>query len=144
MAMPGELDHDRCLEESCGKPLELQVCMSGGGYYLGTECDFHGPNSRESGYFATREEAEAALTQWKEGNKVGKRDTEYNVTVNTGTCIVCGKPGTVTLPRAAYERIVAGEHIARAWPEGSVGDREMLINGTHDECFNKLFPPEED
>jgi len=173
MAMPGELDHDHCLEESCGKPLDLQVCMSGGGYYLGTQCDMHGPNSRESEYFPSEEEAEAALAQWKEGNKVGKRDADYhpaditmieippglgvtalmdilrgsentNVTVNTGPCVHCGKSGTITLPRAAYERITAGEHMQRAWPQGTAGEREQLINGTHPACFDEMFPPDEE
>lgn len=45
----------------CGVRLVLRVCRSFAGYYLGTQCDC-GPYSRESDYFETREEAEAALT----------------------------------------------------------------------------------
>ena len=78
MALPGEINHDRCLEPTCGKKLYLKVCTSAAGYYLGTECDAHGPNSRESGYFASSEEADEALRQWMLGNKVGKRDTDFH------------------------------------------------------------------
>ena len=45
----------------CGKQLPFQVCQSAAGFYLGYICPGHGPMSRESVYFATREEAEVAL-----------------------------------------------------------------------------------
>ena len=45
----------------CGLKLELQVLQSGAGYYIGTFCNC-GPYSRESGYYRTREEADAAMT----------------------------------------------------------------------------------
>jgi len=44
----------------CGVTPELDVHMSGAGYYIGTFCGC-GPYSRESGYYPTREAAEAAL-----------------------------------------------------------------------------------
>ena len=63
MALPGEtiLLGAPCTCQDCGTKLVLQVCRSAAGYYLGTWCDC-GPYSRESDYFDTREEAEAALT----------------------------------------------------------------------------------
>jgi hypothetical protein len=45
----------------CLATLVMRVCRSAAGYYLGTWCCC-GPYSRESGYFDTREAAEAALT----------------------------------------------------------------------------------
>lgn len=66
------------------------------------------------------------------------------VTVTTSICIRCGNSGTVTLPREAYERLLAGQSIQTAWPEGSAGEREQLINGTHDACFEAMFPEEQD
>jgi hypothetical protein len=68
------------------------------------------------------------------------------VTIKTGPCLHCGKTGEVTMPSHAWELYAdgRGEHIQRAWPEGSPGDREQLINGTHDACFNEMFPPEEE
>lgn len=44
----------------CGVMPELKVHMSNAGYYIGTRCDC-GPYSRESGYYKTRELAEAAF-----------------------------------------------------------------------------------
>jgi len=44
----------------CGVRVELQVCRSAAGYYIGTMCQC-GPYSRESGYYASHEEAEEAL-----------------------------------------------------------------------------------
>lgn len=57
----------------CGSEYVIGVYMSGAGYYVGYACTGCGsPFSRESGYFPTREDAEAALS---EGWTV--RSTEY-------------------------------------------------------------------
>ena len=62
MVMPGETISsgapDTC--EDCGSKLEMQVCSSGAGYYIGTVCDC-GPYSRESGYYKTALEAQDYL-----------------------------------------------------------------------------------
>jgi hypothetical protein len=76
MAMAGEINRDQCGE--CSKPLDLEVLQSAAGFYIGTQCDEHGPNSRESHYFGSEEAASDALLQWREGNLVGKRDTDYH------------------------------------------------------------------
>jgi non-ribosomal peptide synthetase component E (peptide arylation enzyme) len=44
----------------CQLKLVNAVHRSGAGFYIGTFCNC-GPYSRESGYFATKEEAQAAL-----------------------------------------------------------------------------------
>lgn len=76
MALPGEIDVDTCPD--CGRKVRLQVLQSGAGYYIGTQCDVHGPISRESEYFQTYGIAAATLEQWHKGNKEGKRDTEWH------------------------------------------------------------------
>ena len=59
-------------------------------------------------------------------------------------CPLCKKCPTVTMPAAAYENWnFFGMAIQKAWPQGSKGDRESLISGYHDDCFNQAFPPEE-
>ena len=73
MAMPGELEGVHGTECDCGAVLELHVCMSAAGYYLGYECDACGPWSRDCGYFKTRDEAETALVIPEEY----ARDTDY-------------------------------------------------------------------
>ena len=45
----------------CGVELPVQVLQTPAGYYLGTWHPQEGPYSRESGYFPTKEAAEAAL-----------------------------------------------------------------------------------
>jgi hypothetical protein len=71
---------------------------------------------------------------------------EDTITVRTPRCIVCNKPGEVTLPRAAWERFnkLDGEMIQVAWPQGSAGEREQLLNGTHPECFEEIFADSEE
>lgn len=44
----------------CGKTPKLGVYRSGGGWYVGTYCHC-GPYSRESGYYATQEQAQITL-----------------------------------------------------------------------------------
>lgn len=61
MAVPGELSGLEGADCTCGRHLDLQVCESAAGFYLGYECQFCGPWSRETGYFNSREEAEAEL-----------------------------------------------------------------------------------
>lgn len=49
-------------DESHGEiKLKLEVLHSAAGYYLGYTCPKCGPISRESGYFKSRAEADAAL-----------------------------------------------------------------------------------
>lgn len=60
MALPGEIGHFFHTCEDCGEVLVPKVCLSGAGYYIGTMCCC-GPYSRESGYYRTREEAQADL-----------------------------------------------------------------------------------
>jgi len=62
MTIPGEIvgfhAEIRCF---CRQHIPLRVCFSNAGYYLGYFCDRCGPYSRETGYYATREEAEKDL-----------------------------------------------------------------------------------
>lgn len=56
----GETIFNGASDMCCGKVLKLQVLKSNN-YYIGTFCPECGPYSRESGYYKTKEEAEAAL-----------------------------------------------------------------------------------
>jgi len=62
MALPGETLYSGVPRTSadCGVELVARVCRSGAGFYIGSCCRC-GPYSRESGYFASRAEAEALL-----------------------------------------------------------------------------------
>ena len=52
---------------------KLQVMSSPAGYYLGTETTEGHPYSRETCYFGSESEAEAALEDWKQGIHTGIR-----------------------------------------------------------------------
>lgn len=86
----------------------------------------------------------SVIDQLTEQEEVAQKAGDHAVTVHTDPCMICGKGGTVTMPAQAYERWRAGEHIQKAWPEGSDGEREQLATGTHGECFDKAFPEEDD
>lgn len=61
------------------------------------------------------------------------------VRVETNPCCVCGKSHTFELDGEKVKRWLAGEHIQDIFPELSVAERETLISGTCDECFNSLY-----
>ena len=42
----------------CGREMVLEVLHNHSGYYLGYVCGICGPQTRETGYYATPEEAE--------------------------------------------------------------------------------------
>ena len=66
------------------------------------------------------------------------------IAVKTKTCIVCDEYELWVLDSKAVKSWQAGENIQNAFPDMSVGDREVLISGTHPACWDKLFPKEED
>lgn len=66
------------------------------------------------------------------------------IEVKTKTCCVCDKFDVLTLNRSAVESWQSGEYVQVAFPDMSADDRELLISGTHSECWDKLFPREED
>jgi len=62
MALPGEvLNTAETTCEDCGTILPLKVLRSAAGYYVGFFCPQCGPYSRESGYYRTYDQAQAAL-----------------------------------------------------------------------------------
>ena len=66
----------------------------------------------------------------------------------TPPCMVCGEAGEILLDAEQAERyntlyVQQGQFIQNALPTLSAGQREQIINGTHPECFDRLFPVEE-
>lgn len=54
-------------------------------------------------------------------------------------CPVCGNGSTVTVLAHDYARWRDGELVQRAFPEMPPADRELLVSGTHSECWTVLF-----
>ena len=69
---------------------------------------------------------------------------DATIEVKTRPCCVCGQSEIKTLNREAVYRWQGGENIERAFPEMGAGERELLITGTHPDCWDKLFSEEEE
>lgn len=63
--MMAKYDDNVIICDDCVEEMELSVCQSAAGFYLGFWCNTCGPYDRVSDYFGTREEADAALTEAK-------------------------------------------------------------------------------
>jgi tRNA(Ile2) C34 agmatinyltransferase TiaS len=61
MTLQGETNGLHGATCDCGAELELQVCESAAGWYLGYRCDSCGPVSRETDYFRFERTAEIEL-----------------------------------------------------------------------------------
>ena len=61
------------------------------------------------------------------------------ITVNTKQCMFCGKTGTVEVPEDGFQKWRDGVLIQDAMPDVSKEVREVLITGTHPECWKKYM-----
>ena len=65
--------------------------------------------------------------------------------IKTKECLICGVAGEVEVTE---EELVAYQnrtgYIQDVVPRLSDAEREMLISGTHSDCFDRIFPPDEE
>jgi hypothetical protein len=65
--------------------------------------------------------------------------------IKTRPCLVCGLSGEVEV---TDEELLAynskSGYVQNILPRLTDGEREMLISGTHSECFDALFPADEE
>jgi hypothetical protein len=61
------------------------------------------------------------------------------VIVTTHPCVVCNKSSEVKLDKDKFTRWINGEFAQNVWPEMSPGEREVLVSGTHDACWEQLM-----
>ncbi len=59
-------------------------------------------------------------------------------------CPVCIRASVIHLDRKDVERYQAGEHVQDVWPDKTDDERELIITGTHPECWAQMFPDEDD
>jgi hypothetical protein len=60
-------------------------------------------------------------------------------------CTFCEQPSEVKgIDIEEYNDWISGQLIQVALPKLSEADREILVSGTHNECWQKAFPPEDD
>jgi len=60
-------------------------------------------------------------------------------TVITSPCIRCGERSELEVDLASYTKWKDNVLIQTAFPAMSISDRELLITGTHDECWEEMF-----
>ena len=60
----------------------------------------------------------------------------------TRTCPACGVGTTFRLDPRKVSRWLGGEYIQNVWPDWDENERELLISGTHEACWNVLFGDE--
>jgi hypothetical protein len=65
-------------------------------------------------------------------------------TITTKPCVVCLRTSEITAPANGVDLWRAGAHIQDALPDLTADEREMLISGTHPDCFDQLFDEDED
>jgi len=66
------------------------------------------------------------------------------ITVTTKACMVCNRKSRMTIERAGYEAWEAGTLIQHALPDLTNDERELLLTGTHPDCWDVLNPIEDD
>lgn len=56
-------------------------------------------------------------------------------------CPMCGKETVFMVTDEQYQKYIDGkENVQRIFPELSCEEREMLITGICPDCWNKIFP----
>lgn len=60
----------------------------------------------------------------------------------TRTCPRCMGPTRVRIHRPSFDRWMAGELIQDAAPELTAAERESLITGLHEECWEEMMTDE--
>lgn len=63
--------------------------------------------------------------------------------VTTQPCMLCGKTSVVEVDPDRYARWLGGTFIQDVWPEWTPEQRELLITGTHPECWDANFDDED-
>jgi hypothetical protein len=65
-------------------------------------------------------------------------------TLTTKPCMVCKAATVVEVTTAEFTALNAGELIQFALPDREPAFRELLISGTHGDCWDMAFPDELD
>lgn len=59
----------------------------------------------------------------------------------TKPCLHCGKSSTLRINAEQLALWNKGILVQTAFPDMPAPERELLISGTHPECWNKIFDP---
>lgn len=59
--------------------------------------------------------------------------------ITTPRCMACGEASIVELTDAEQAALDSGALIQDALPDRTADERELLITGTHGECWDRMF-----
>ena len=62
-----------------------------------------------------------------------------SVMVQTKPCLICAATSTVELTEVEGAAVKSGTYMQDALPNRDAGFRELLITGTHPECWEQTF-----
>ncbi len=65
------------------------------------------------------------------------------VEVTTKRCIWCKKSSKLKLDKDRYATWQSGVHVQTAFPSMSSDVRELLISGTHPNCWEEMYSDED-
>jgi hypothetical protein len=66
------------------------------------------------------------------------------IAVTTAACVMCKRKSRLNIPRDGYREWLNGALIQNALPDLTDDERELLLTGTHPDCWDIAFPDEED
>lgn len=64
---------------------------------------------------------------------------EGKVQIQCRTCIECGEAGTVEVDAGEFRQWQEGMYAQYAFPTMPASQSEMLISGTHPECWERMW-----
>jgi hypothetical protein len=65
------------------------------------------------------------------------------VRVATPKCPMCGEASIVEMTGDQFEHLAESGHIQDLFPDWTPDQRELLITGTHKECWDQMFADED-
>lgn len=74
-----------------------------------------------------------------------QKDTESDVVVYENSCLHCGEVNQFTMDEADYHAWkIEKTYLQTVFPHLSPDQRELLISGVHDTCWNEIFSEDPD
>lgn len=65
------------------------------------------------------------------------------VVIVTPMCLVCGQRSVVMVTDGEWARYAAGSPVQVAMPARNAEFRELVVSGTHPQCWDKVFNAED-
>jgi hypothetical protein len=66
------------------------------------------------------------------------------IKVTTPKCMFCKKTTELEVDEFKLKLFIRGESVQSMWPEWNADQRELLLTGTHPECWDAMLPPEDE